>query len=181
MESNEAATGSATCAALGELVGGERVTLVGLVLESAAGLRRHLAPSMEDQVGVGGQAFEILLRLGRSPGGLMRMSDLAAQTGLTPSGLTRAFDRLVEVGLCARQSCPEDRRVTFAALSNEGRVRLEEAVERHLGEIDELLGGVLTATEEDQLVELLRRLRDRLHPEAALLSSGEAVLPLSPG
>lgn len=181
METHGEVPGSASCTARTELVGGDRVTLVGLIVESAAGLRRHLAPSMEDKVGVGGQAFEILLRLVRSPGGLMRMSDLAAQTGLTPSGLTRAFDRLVEVGLCARQSCPSDRRVTFAMLTDQGRMRVEEAIARHLREIDELLGGVLSSTEEAQLIGLLRHLRDRLHPDAALLSENEPLLGASSG
>lgn len=64
------------------------VTLVGIVLETAAGLRRALAPGIESELSVGGLAFEVLVRLVRSPGARLRMTDLAAQTGLTPGGLT---------------------------------------------------------------------------------------------
>ena len=156
----------------------DRITLVGLVIESANGLRRQLAPAMDAELGVGGQAFEILIRLERSPEAAMRMSDLAAQTGLTPSGLTRALDRLVEVGFCSRQNCPSDRRGTFAQLTETGRQRVHEAIARHRADIDELLEGLLNAEEEAQLVALLHRLRDRVHPEAALLGTSEASFTL---
>lgn len=149
------------------------ITLVGLILESASGLQRKLAPSMEMGAGVTGQAFEVLIRLNRSPGNALRMSDLAAQTGLSRSGLTRALDRLVEVGLCERASCDGDRRGTFAVLTDEGRSRMDDAVARHKIEICNLLTGVLSPSEESELVRILERVRDRVHPDAAKLSEQE--------
>jgi DNA-binding MarR family transcriptional regulator len=157
--------GGQCCEALAQL-GDDRITLVGLVFESALGLRRHLAPAMEDELGVGGQAFEILIRLGRTPGRAMRMASLAAETGLTPSGLTRALDRLVEAGLCTRESCASDRRGTYAQLTELGEARVGEAIERHRRDIDELLAGLFEPAEESTLLELLARLRDRVRPEA---------------
>src|ERR1035438_2936747 len=68
----------------------DRITLVGLVFETASGLHRAVGPPLERQCELAGQDFEILIRLTRTPGGRLRMSDLAAQTDLTPSGLTRA-------------------------------------------------------------------------------------------
>jgi MarR family transcriptional regulator, 2-MHQ and catechol-resistance regulon repressor len=162
---SEEPIGDQSCGALAELAE-DRITLVGLVFESALGLRRLLSPSMEDELGVGGQAFEILLRLERTPGRAMRMANLAAETGLTPSGLTRALDRLVEAGLCIRESCPSDRRGTFAQLTELGATRVQEAIGRHRRDIDELLSGLLDPAEESTLLELLERLRDRVRPEA---------------
>ena len=66
------------------------------------------------------QWFEVLLRLARTPGGRLRMSDLAAQTTLTASGLTRVVDRLEDAGLVKREACPTDRRSTYAVLTAEG-------------------------------------------------------------
>ena len=43
---------------------------------------------LERHCDLAGQDFEILIRLARTQGGRLRMSDLAAQTDLTPSGLT---------------------------------------------------------------------------------------------
>lgn len=142
------------------------ITLVGLVIETAAGLRRTLGPALEDQIGVGGQSFEILVRLSRSPGQRLRMSDLAAQTGLTPSGLTRGLDRLAEAGLVRREACPNDRRGAYAQLTACGSERMAAALERHEQDIAELLDGALSAEEAALLAALLRRMRDRVHAGA---------------
>src|SRR5580658_3791598 len=81
------------------------MTMVGLVFESASGIRRALEPSLTCIAGASAPWFEVLIRLARSPGGRLRMSDLAAQTSLTPSGLTRAIDRLAEQQLVTREAC----------------------------------------------------------------------------
>lgn len=157
------------------------ITLVGLVLESAAGLRRALTPGLEGEIGLRGQAFEILVRLARSAGGRIRMSDLAAQTNLTPGGLTRAIDRLVDADLVTRQACPNDRRGAFALLTPLGLCRTSDALARHEREVSSVLDGVLTAGEVRSLEALLRKVRDRVHPEAALVSApevGESALEL---
>jgi len=148
----------------------DRVTAVGLLFEAAAGLRRTLAPATEEQLGVAGQAFEILIRLYRSPGHALRMSDLAAQTGLTPSGLTRAVDRIEVAGLVEREACEEDRRGAFARLTALGIERTDAAIAQHREEVDALFGALFTTKEEETLVDLLRRIRDQVHPDAAHLS-----------
>ncbi len=159
----------------GEQGDSDRITLVGLVFETAAGLHRAVAPLLERQCELAGQEFDILIRLARSPGGRLRMSDLAAQTALTPSGLTRAVDRLSEAGLVGRQSCPEDRRGAFAALTEAGDARMREALEVHSTQLAALLGGALDPGEERALVSALRKLRDRVNPGAAVFTSGEAL------
>lgn len=153
------------------------ITLVGLILESASGLRRHLDPGMEEDLGLTGHDFEIMIRLFRSPGDSLRMSDLAAQTGLSRSGLTRALDRLVDVGLCTRESCDRDRRGTYAVLTGEGHRRMDGAILQHERQIRELLSGALTADEEAELTRLLSVVRDRAHPDAALLSESSTAEP----
>jgi MarR family transcriptional regulator, 2-MHQ and catechol-resistance regulon repressor len=154
-------------------------TLVGLVLETAGGLRRLLDPRIEDQLGVGGQSFEILLRLSRSEGGRLRMSDLAVQTGITRSGLTHALDRLDEAGLVCREACSSDRRGTFALLTSYGNERMAVARAQHERDVAELLDEVLTEDDTAALAGLLRRLRDRVNA-GALSGSGEepVVTPL---
>jgi len=154
----------------------DRLTLVGLLLESAAGLRRELGRRLEDECGLSLQWFELLLRLGRSPGRQLRMSDLADQTSLTPSGLTRAIDRLVEAGLVERVACPEDRRGAYAALTPSGLERIDTAVGAHLRHIDDVLLSVLSPQDQDALEFLLRKIRDHVHPGAA-----RAPEPIPPG
>jgi len=146
------------------------VTLIGLVFESASGLHREVGPSLERDHGLPVQSAEVLIRLARSPGGRMRMTDLAAQTALTPSGLTRAVDRLAEAGLVAREACPSDRRGSYAALTPTGRTKMDEALDCHRRQLVQLLDGVFERHEHAELVVLLRRLRDRVNPGAARVS-----------
>jgi MarR family transcriptional regulator, 2-MHQ and catechol-resistance regulon repressor len=139
-----------------------RLTTVGLLFESAAGLRLVLERRLESNAGLSNQSFDVLIRLARTPGNRLRMSELAAQTTLTPSGLTRSVDRLEDAGLVVRETCPEDRRGAFAALTAGGKAVMDEAIPRHVAHIDELLQGVLTVEEEHLLEALLRKLRDHL-------------------
>jgi DNA-binding MarR family transcriptional regulator len=145
----------------------ERFTLAGLLLESAAGLRRELDRRLVEDCGLSLQWFELLLRLGRSPDRQLRMSDLADQTNLTPSGLTRAIDRLLEAGLVERLACPEDRRGAYAVLTAPGLERLEAAAGPHLRHLDETLLGVLSDDDKLALELLLRKIRDQVNPGAA--------------
>jgi MarR family 2-MHQ and catechol resistance regulon transcriptional repressor len=143
----------------------ERLTTVGLFIEAHAGLTRELERHLERDSGLPVQWFEVLLRLARTPGGQLRMTDLAAQTILTPSGLTRVVDKLEDAGLVRRQSCPSDRRGSNATLTPKGRRRIEAAVPAHLGHINELLGSALEPGD------LMLRLRDALNPGAAAAST----------
>jgi DNA-binding MarR family transcriptional regulator len=141
----------------------ERLTTVGLLFESAAGLRKVFQTRLESELSLSAQSFDVLIRLARSPGSELRMSELAAQTSLTPSGLTRSVDRLQEQGLVARRTCPEDRRGAFAHLTPTGQAVMDRAIPVHVAHIDEVLSNLFTAKEEEMLAALLRRLRDHLY------------------
>ncbi len=138
----------------------ERLTTVGLLFESAAGLRRLFSRQLEDAGANTQQSFDILIRLARSEGTELRMSELAAQASLTPSGLTRAVDRLQDQGLVARRTCPEDRRGSFAQLTPAGRQLMADAIPVHVAQIDRVLDEVFTPAEEAEFSAMLRRLRD---------------------
>ncbi|MGQ0833123.1 MAG: MarR family winged helix-turn-helix transcriptional regulator [Microthrixaceae bacterium] len=146
------------------------LTTIGFLMEAHAGLVATFERHLEEQGAVCGQSFEILLRLFRSPEHRLRMSDLAAQTTLTASGLTRAIDRLERDGVVARQACPEDRRVSYAALTPAGEADIRAALPLHVEQIAELLDHTFSPKELAQLDDLLRRLRDRVNPAAACAS-----------
>jgi len=150
----------------------DRLTLVGLFIESTAALRTQLDRHLERDADLPLQWFELLLRIARSPGRHLRMSDLAAQTSLTPSGLTRAVDRLERAGLVERSPCPSDRRGAYAALTPAGLERVRAALGPHLGHVDAVLTGALSPAERDQLTALLRKVRDHVNPAAAAAIPG---------
>ena len=49
----------------------------------------------------------MLIRLARSPGSQLRMTDLAAQTSLSTSGVTRVVDRMERDGLVDPPGLPD--------------------------------------------------------------------------
>ena len=142
--------------------GDEQLTMVGLLFECASGLRRAFGEQLDRDPALSGQAFDVLIRLARTPEERLRMTELAVWTSLSPSGLTRAVDRLVDAGLVERETCPEDRRGAFAVLSDAGRSLMAEAVPRHADHVRSVVGQVLTPAEQAELQILLRKVRDYL-------------------
>lgn len=142
----------------------ERLTLAGLFFEAHAGLSATLARRLEEETGLAPTWFEVLLRLGRSHGHTLRMTDLAQQTTLSPSGLTRVVDRLESEGLVRRKSCPSDRRGQNAVLTAKGLKRLEAAVPKHVEHLDEVLVGMLDAADRKVLERVMRKIRDTTRP-----------------
>ncbi|HWE69815.1 MAG TPA: MarR family winged helix-turn-helix transcriptional regulator [Acidimicrobiales bacterium] len=161
----------------------DRVTTVGLLFESSAGLQRVLEPRLLTDSGLSNHSFDVLIRLVRTPGFRLRMSELASQTTLTPSGLTRSVDRLEASGLVAREACPEDRRGAFAVLTLKGQAVMEEAMPLHVAQIGELLDGALTPQEEETLASLLRKLRDHIRGlgHSTACEESEAAEPVASG
>jgi DNA-binding MarR family transcriptional regulator len=154
----------------------DRLTLVGLLLETVAGLERAFARGAAGVAGLSAPWFDVLIRLARTPGNQLRMTDLARQSTLTPSGLTRAVDRLEAAGLVRRDSCPTDRRGAYATLTDEGMATVRAAVVEHLNDIDATVGVVLNDREQAELAALLRKVRDRVHP-----GGGPPCPPCAPG
>ena len=68
----------------------------------------------------------------------------------------------------ARESCPDDRRGAFAALTATGQEVMDRAIPGHIAHVDEVLQSLLTPEEEATLSSLLRKIRDQLYdPEGA--------------
>lgn len=160
-----------------DVVDHPNLTTMGLFAEAHAGLGALLERELETRHGLSGQRFEVLVRLVRSPGHRLRMSDLAAQTTLSASGLTRVVDRLVGEGLVERAACPSDRRGSFAVLTEEGVARILAALPAHVAQITELLTAAFSPAEIERFSALLRRLRDTVNPAAERASRPDSCDP----
>lgn len=138
----------------------DRITAFGMLLEAHAAVTARVNRELEGSVGMPITWFELLIRLSRSPGQRLRMSELAAQVGLSHSGLTRLVDRVIEAGLVRREACPDDRRGAFAVLTDAGAETLESALAGHLESIERHLAAPLGTEGLASLTELLRTVRD---------------------
>ncbi len=84
--------------------------------------------------------YEILVRLSEAPISdvgvrRLRMSDLAEATLSSRSRLSHAVGRLERLGWVVRQECPNDKRGTFAVLTDQGVEALELAAPGHVSEV----------------------------------------------
>jgi MarR family 2-MHQ and catechol resistance regulon transcriptional repressor len=142
-----------------------RLTAMGLLAETYTGIQDKVMPTIA-AAGLSMTDFDVLLRLARSAGGRLRMTDLATQTALSTSGITRVVDRLDKRGLATRESCPSDRRGSFAVLAGPGRELLTGVVGEHIRDIDRWFTSLLDGDQLDGLLGALRILRDEVRPGA---------------
>lgn len=154
----------------GDLFDDPRLTQVGLLFEASGGLRDKFEPVWTDN-GLSLLDFIALMRLSRSPGRRLRMTDLAAQTRLSTSGVTRMVDRLERNGLARRETDPADRRGSYAVLTGAGVTRLARVLPPYLDAVQEWFISLLTEEQMDGLVTALRIVRDAVFPEGIALEA----------
>ncbi|SFJ05555.1 DNA-binding transcriptional regulator, MarR family [Streptosporangium canum] len=95
--------------------------------------------------------YEILVNLSESPGHRMRMSDLADATIQSRSRLSHQISRMEAAGLVARETCADDRRGTFAVLTEHGWATIQKVAPHHVASVRQHFIDLLT---DDQLREL---------------------------
>lgn len=135
------------------------VTTFGRLLEAHSLLSRRAGRSLERECGIPHAWFEVLLRISRAEGGQVSMGSLAQQVALTSGGITRLLDRMIDAGLVRRVPCPTDRRVLFAALTDQGQAKLAQALVVHAADLRDAFHG-FTGADLDTLDGLLDRLRE---------------------
>ncbi|MFF0610015.1 MarR family winged helix-turn-helix transcriptional regulator [Nocardia tengchongensis] len=146
-----------------------RLTSIGLLYEAHAGLLAKLEETWKRN-GLSGLDLNALMRLSRSPGRKLRMTDLAAQTGLSTSGVTRLVDRLERNGFVRREADPADRRSSYAVLTAAGATRVARVLPAYLADVDRWFTGLLTPAQLEDLTASLRVIRDATNAEATQIS-----------
>lgn len=139
------------------------VEAFGMLLET----HNELIQAVNARLGVDGDRVPIawrgvLIRLARTPGERLRMTELAHSMTMSTSGLTRLVDRIEDAGLVRREACPEDRRGTLAVLTEAGRADVARFAPTHVGDLGDLLGDALSDRQLGELTTLLRTVRDHV-------------------
>ena len=143
-----------------QLLDDNRITEFGFLIEATRRLTRIIEISLRDNHDLTLVEFEAMIRLGRSPNRQMSMSDLANQMVLTSGGATRLVDRLTKDGHVERVSCPSDRRVQWARLTEEGVTTVATALETHLADLDTHFYSAMSEDERKATIPVLERLRE---------------------
>jgi DNA-binding MarR family transcriptional regulator len=104
----------------------------GAFLEAHAAVIRALEREMAQEQGLPLIWYDILAHLDSAPQGRLRMQALAECLLLSRSGVTRLVDRMEQAGLVRRESCLDDRRGSYAIITQDGRLALRCAMPGHL-------------------------------------------------
>lgn len=96
--------------------------------------------------------LELLYHKGNQP-----IQRIGEKILLASSSITYVIDKLEEKGYVERVDCPEDRRIKFASLTEEGRAFMEEVFPKHGERIGEIFAH-LTEEEKDMAIELLKKI-----------------------
>jgi len=135
-------------------------------LRSHSAITRELSVQLQREHGLTLNDYEVLLRLARAEGHMMRRVDLAESVLLTASGITRLLDGLERAGYVCKETCKSDARVSYAKLTDDGFAKLRDAGETHLRGVDELFLSRYSGDELATLAELLSRLPVTGKPDA---------------
>ncbi len=132
-------------------------------LMEVAGLLKH---AVEQQLREAGDLsyvqFQLLARLGDSPTGSHRMTDLADGVVYSRSGLTYQAGLLERRGLVTRATSPDDERGITVTITDAGRALLGKVMPGHAEVIDHLLFERLSHKDAKALADLLAPVRDHM-------------------
>ena len=103
--------------------------------------------------------YQVLVYLSENDDHRMRMTDLAEMLVLSPSGLTRRLDGLVKAGFVSRERCAEDKRVSWAVLTDSGFDRLKTVAPDHVESVRHHFIDHLTPAQIDAIGEIFDALR----------------------
>ena len=142
-----------------DLLHDDRVTLWGLFFEVYEGISRRLERDLRAEVDLPDGWLEVLLRIGRTPGQAVPMTQLAEMVMFSSGGFTKLADRMEQAGLLRREPSPTDRRSHLATLTPAGRAMLDRALAVHVPGIQRHVVDHLTAEQHQQLEAILRALR----------------------
>lgn len=109
--------------------------------------------------------YAILVRLSEEPDRRLRMTDLAASSGLSKSRLSHQMSRLEARGLTSRSACQDDARGMNAELTQEGFDVLSAAAHIHVEGVRTHLLDLLTPEQVSGLGEWSERVVRHLDTE----------------
>ena len=96
--------------------------------------------------------LELLYHKGRQP-----LQKIGNKILLASGSITYVIDKLEKRGYLSRVSCPSDRRITYAEITDDGKTFMDELFPRHEKQLHDLTNA-LSPDEKEQAIELLKKL-----------------------
>ena len=132
-------------------------------LIEVVGLLRHaVEQQLREAGGLSYVQFQLLARLGDSPTGSHRMTDLADGVVYSRSGLTYQAGLLEKAGLVTRAPAADDERGIAVSITDAGRARLAKVFPGHIEVVHHMLFEPLSRADVKALADLLAPVRDHM-------------------
>jgi len=127
------------------------------LLQVSTRLTERISAELEARTGLPLAWFELLMQLYWSDERRRRMSELADALLLSRGGTTRLVARVEAAGFVVREVPPEDRRATYAVLTEKGRAAAEAALPVQIELVHATFHSVLGDEEVGALVRIFDR------------------------
>jgi len=129
------------------------------VLHQFKGLTNQISPKFERCTGISASRYELLSQLYKVEE--INQSTLQKLVNIDSAAVTRHLKQLEASGMVTKRRNPEDNRVIFVSLTDEGRERIIEYRKENMGFVKQMLHD-FTAEEVDALSDMLRRMQDNI-------------------
>ncbi|NIH81642.1 MarR family winged helix-turn-helix transcriptional regulator [Amycolatopsis viridis] len=104
--------------------------------------------------------YDVLLELNAGPDRRLRMNDLADRVVLSRTRVSRLVDEMVMAGLVTKVRDETDRRVVWAAMTDEGVRAFRTTAPQYLRGIEQHFSQYLTDEEKNVMAAALQRVRE---------------------
>ncbi|WP_404333431.1 MarR family winged helix-turn-helix transcriptional regulator [Planococcus rifietoensis] len=129
------------------------------VLHQFKGLTNQISPKFERCTGISASRYELLSQLYKVDE--INQSTLQKLVNIDGAAITRHLKQLEASGMVTKRRNPEDNRVIFVSLTDEGRERIIEYRKENMGFVKQMLHD-FTSEEVDALSDMLQRMQDNI-------------------
>jgi DNA-binding MarR family transcriptional regulator len=139
-------------------------------------ISERLDAELQASAGLSLNRLELLMQL-HFKDGRRRMSDLADALLLSRGGATRLVAKAEEAGLVRREIPPDDRRATYAVLTDKGRQAAERGFPTYVEAVQRLFQDFVTDEEAEVLVRVWNRVLEGNDMACAPIAAAAVALP----
>ncbi|HSJ39343.1 MAG TPA: MarR family transcriptional regulator [Planococcus sp. (in: firmicutes)] len=129
------------------------------VLQLFKGLTNQISPKFERCTGISSSRYELLYQLYNTEE--INQSTLQKAVNIDGAAITRHLKQLEASGMVTRRRNPEDNRVIFVSLTEEGRKKIIEYRKENMGFVEQMLHD-FTPEEVDALSDMLNRMQTNI-------------------
>jgi len=109
--------------------------------------------------------YEVMAQLSEAPGRRMRMSDLAEVAMVSKSRLSHRMKVMEKAGWIKREECAEDRRGSWAVMTEKGWRAIVAAAPDHVASVRTRFIDQLSAKEQESLTSIFTHLTEELRSQ----------------